>query len=67
MGLFSKTVKQDDTLFTTVSSNLTENSELIKNVINSSKKAIVPVSKMIDYLAVSAVAIVLYNLTKLYL
>ena len=67
MGLVSKSAKKDEPLITTLSSNLTENSKLVKNVIKTSKKAIVPISKMIDYLAVSAVAIILYNLSKLYL
>ena len=62
MGLVRRSSSKDPTLLSSVGENLTENSKLVKNVVETSKKIIVPVSKVLDYLAVSAVTIVLFKL-----
>lgn len=58
---------EESTLLNTVGANLTENSTLVKTVVSGSKNLIVPVSKLIDYAAVSLVAVCLYKLLLSYL
>ena len=48
-------------LLETMSEKLTENSKLVKGMVKSSKQAIVPVSKILDYAAVSVASIVIYK------
>jgi len=62
-----KNLVNSKSLLTTCSDNLTSNSTFIQYFINSSKLAIVPLSKMLDYLAVSGITIVLYKLADKYM
>lgn len=69
MPLFSKKKPTliDPSLITAVGDNLTENSKLVKSTIKTSKLAIVPISKLVDYLAAGLVAISLYKIYSAYL
>ena len=67
MAIGRKKSLKDSSLLTTVGNNLTENSNLIKNLLDSSKKAIVPVSKGLDYVAVSMLTLFLYKLAETYM
>ena len=78
MKRFRKSVSKDSTLLASVSNNLTENSQLVKNVVdsskflvnnavNSSKKIMLPISKMLDYVAVSFIAIAIYRAAQIYM
>ena len=78
MKLLRKTSTKDPTLFTSIGNNLTENSQLIKNAVNSSKflvnttidsskKIILPISKVLDYVAVSLLTIFVYRAAQIYM
>ena len=67
MGLMRRNSTKDPTLLTSVGENLTENSKIVKNVVNTSKKIIVPVSKVLDYVAVSVIALLVYKLAENYM
>jgi hypothetical protein len=67
MGLMRRNSSKDPTLLSSVGDNLTENSKIVKNIIDTSKKIIVPVSKVLDYLAVSVITLVVYKLAENYI
>jgi hypothetical protein len=62
-----KSSQKDNTLFDSVGNNLTENSQIIKNAVLTSKKIIVPLSKILDYMAVSAITIFAYKIYQTYM
>jgi hypothetical protein len=62
-----KSSQKDNTLFDSVGNNLTENSQIIKNAVLTSKKIIVPLSKILDYMAVSAITIFAYKMYQTYM
>ena len=62
-----KSLHVDPSLIAAVGDNLTENSKLVKSTIKTSKLAIVPISKLVDYLAAGLVAISLYKIYSAYL
>jgi len=62
-----KSSQKDNTLFDSVGNNLTENSQIIKNAVLTSKKIIVPLSKILDYMAVSAITIFAYKMYQIYM
>ena len=75
---FRRSSTKDPTLFTSVSNNLTENSKLVKNavnsskflvntVVNSSKKVMIPISKILDYVAVSIITVFIYRSAQIYM
>ena len=61
-----KPVTESD-LINTVGDNFTKNSNVVKNVVSGSKTLAGPLSKSLDYLVVSLVAILLYKLSSEYL
>ena len=62
MPFFSRkeTVKNPPVL-EVFSENLTNNSKIISSSVSNSKKLIVPVSKVLDYVFVSGIAVLLYR------
>ena len=62
-----KSMHVDPSLIAAVGDNLTENSKLVKSTIKTSKLVIVPISKLVDYLAAGLVAISLYKIYSAYL
>ena len=67
IALRRKSSQKDITLLGSVGNNLTENSQIIKNAVLTSKKIIVPLSKILDYMAVSAITIVAYKMYQIYM
>jgi hypothetical protein len=67
IALRRKGSQKDLTLISSVGNNLTENSQIIKNAVLTSKKIIVPLSKILDYMAVSAITIVAYKMYQIYM
>ena len=78
MKVLRKSSTKDPTLFSSIGNNLTENSKLIKNVvnsskffvnttINSSKKIMLPISKVVDYVAISLLTIFVYRAAQIYM
>lgn len=78
MKLLRRYSSKDPSFLSSVGNNLTENSHLVKNAVNSSKflfnnavtsskKVMVPISKVLDYIAVSFITILVYRATKIYM
>jgi len=78
MKLLKKTSIKEPSLFSTISNNLIENSKLVKTTIdsskfvldksiNSTKTIMLPISKILDYVAISLFTIVVYRAAKIYM
>ena len=78
MKFLRKSSTKDPRLFSSIGNNLTENSQLIKNAVNSSKflinttidsskKIMLPISKVLDYVAVSLLTIFVYRAAQIYM
>lgn len=60
MPFFHK--EKENSLVKLTTDNLTNNSLLIKKSLNTTKKLITPISKVLDYAVVSIVSVLLFNL-----